>query len=190
MQTLFIDKKMKYDGSQLRSLYAYLDHRLLGPSIVSWIGPCDIPFEHMADEEDLLDQSAIRGGEMLHFIVEIFDRELFSGVSLQRLFASIIKDLCSDLSPTLKNTSKKLYRDGDDIFLDDQKLSISIAVKSPVSVMIHFAVNITNENTPVKTLSLGDLKIEARAFADQAMTKFTKEYQSITQATQKVRPLP
>lgn len=189
MQTHFVEKKFSYDGSQLRSLYAYLDHRLLGPSIISWVGPCSIPFSHMVDGEDLLEKAVIQGDEMLHFIIEVFERDLFSGVLLQRMFAAIIKDYLQGHAPGI-SAGASLRRDGDDIYLEDRKLSISIATKSPVSVMVHFALNVTNRGTPVKTLSLEDLKMDPRCVAEDVMTLFRKEIISIVTATQKVRPIP
>ena len=69
MKSMFIDKEFKYDGTQLRSLYAYLDFELMGDSVVSWIGACDISNEHMVDGEDLLLNAAICGDKMLHFII-------------------------------------------------------------------------------------------------------------------------
>jgi hypothetical protein len=189
MQTHFIEKKMTYDGSQLRSLFAYLDHGVLGPSIISWVGPCNIPFAHMVDGEDLLARAVIEGNEMLHFIIEFFDRDLFSGVAVQRLFASICRDHLAEKAKFVLG-DKNLRRDGDDIYLDDRKLSISIATKSPVSTMIHFAMNVTNEGTPVKTLALADLKLDAETVAEEIMVIFRKEYLDIVTATQKVRPVP
>lgn len=188
MKTRFIDKKFAYDGSQLRSLFAYLTQGLLGTSAVAWIGPCSIPFAHMVDGEDLLAKAEIKGDEMLHFIVEIFDRDLFSAVALQRLFSSIAKDYLQNHGSGIL-VGKKLHRDGDDIFLEDCKLSISIASQSPVSVMIHFALNISNEGTPVKTASLEDFKLDAEVVALDLLERLKLEYESILEATQKVRPL-
>lgn len=188
MKSLFIEKKMAYDGTQLRSLYAYLDHGLLGTSIVSWIGSCNISFKHMVDGEDLLAQAKIEGDEMLHFIAEVFDRDLFSAVALQRLFASIVRDYLQSTSNYL-SAEEILRRDGDDIFLEDRKLSISIATRSPVSVMIHFAMNITNEGTPVKTLCLNELQLDPKKVAEDIMLLFKNEYKEILQATMKVRPV-
>lgn len=188
MQNHFIDKKFAYDGTQLRSLYAYLEHGILGPSIISWQGACSISFEHMVDGEDLLEKALIQGDEMLHFIIEIFDRDLFSAVALQRLFASICRDYLQEQAQNVL-VGQSLLRDGDDIYLGDKKLSISIATKSPVSVMVHFAMNVTNKGTPVKTLSLEDLKLDPRNLAEDLMVKFQKEFNSIVKATQKVRPI-
>lgn len=183
MKSLFIEKKQAYDGTQLRSLYAYLDHKVLGPSVVSWVGPCSISFDHMVDGEDLLEGAEIRGDEMLHFIIEIFDRDLFSGVALQRLFAAIARDYLAEQS------GQMLFREGDDLFFNEGKLSISIATKSPVSVMVHFAMNVVNEGTPVKTSCLNDLRLNPRQVATDLMTLLMEEYNDILMATQKVRPI-
>lgn len=188
MQSLFIKEKMIYDGQQLHSLFAYLTYGVLGNSIVSWIGPCKISFEHMVDGEDLLAESPIEGDEMLHFIVEVFDRDLFSGVALQRLFASMIRDYLQAEAKTALH-GRQLERDGDDIFMGEKKLNISIATKSPVSTMIHLAMNITNKGTPVETCSLEDFKLDPEKVANDVMTKFQREFESILKATQKVRPV-
>ncbi len=183
MKTSFIDKVITYDGTQLHSLHAYLKHGILGPSVVSWQGPCSISFEHMVDGEDLLQGAEICGDNMLHFIIEIFDRDLFTGVSLQRLFAAIARDYLAAKS------GKTLVREGDDLYFEQGKLSISIATKSPVSVMVHFAMNIVNDGTPVKTASLGDLGLNPRQVALDLMNLLAEEFNSILFATQKVRPI-
>jgi hypothetical protein len=186
--SLFVEDKKAYDGSQLRSLFAYLTYGVLGNSVVSWVGPCNVSFEHMVDGEDLLAQSPIEGAEMLHFIIEVFDRDLFSGVALQRLFSSIIRDY-------LQNEARAalggdiLERDGDDIFWGEKKLNISIATKSPVSTLIHLAINVTNRGTPVETCCLEDLKLSPEKVADDLMTKLQREFEAILKATQKVRPV-
>ncbi|MCB0341568.1 MAG: DUF366 family protein [Pseudobdellovibrionaceae bacterium] len=180
MKSLWIEESMLYDGQQLVSRFAYMNYGLLGDSVVAWSGPCDIPTEHMVDGEDVLAGAAIRGGEMLHFIVEGFGMNLFSAVALQRLLAAIVKDELTGLGAV------GLYRAGDDIFQGEKKLSISIATVSPISAMIHFAVNITNENTPVPTVSLNDMDVIAQDFAITVMSRLTREVASIKEATQKV----
>lgn len=188
MQSLFVEEKIAYDGTQLRSLYAYLTYGVLGNSVVSWVGPCRVSFEHMVDGEDLLAQSAIEGAEMLHFIVEIFDRDLFSGVALQRLFASIIRDYLQAKARVVLG-SEVLERDGDDIFWGEKKLNISIATKSPVSTLIHLAMNVTNRGTPVETCSLEDLHLAPEKVAEEVMELLQREFEAILKATQKVRPV-
>jgi hypothetical protein len=82
-----------------------------------------------------------------------------------------------------------LIRDGDDLYWNQKKLSISIAAQSLKSVMIHFALNITNDGTPVQTCSLEDLKINPTEFSKDVMNKFSLEFESIRNATYKVKDL-
>lgn len=189
LKSLWIEKSFAYDGTQLRSLYGYLDHKVLGDSVVAWRGPCEISFEHMVDGEDLLQQSPIRGSDMLHFIVEIFQADLLLGVSFQRLFASICLELlrAKVLSNVAATQGRTFRRDGDDIYWGDKKFSISIATVSPASALIHFAVNCRNEGTPVPTCALEDFDLEPRLFAIDLMTRFAEEFDSIQTATRKVK---
>lgn len=181
MKTHFIDKSIKYDGSQLHSLFAYLNHNILGNSIVSFFGACDVSLEHMMDGEDLLQNAKICSDEMVHFIIELFDESLTTGVFAQRLLASIIQNYI------FKTKNIFLRRDGDDLFWEDKKLSISIAAPSQRSIMIHFAVNTTNKGTPVKTCSLEDLKIDKTTFTKDILELFKTEFMAIKDATYKVK---
>lgn len=184
MKSHWIKESFPYDGSQLRCQYAYLEHGVLGDSIVAWRGSCNISFENMADGEDLLSRSEIRGDEMVHFLVEVFDEKLSLGVALQRIFASLVRDVLEKMSPRIH-----LRRDGDDLYHGDKKLSISVAAKSPLSVVVHFAVNIVNSGTPVPTCALSDFDIQAEDFAEQAMGAFVREFKSLRDATYKVKPV-
>ncbi len=186
MQTKFLKTKEIYDGTQLRSQFAYLEHRILGDSVVAWIGPCHVSLDNMVDGEDFLDQSSIAGSEMVHFIIEYFNQSLFSGVLLQRLFANIIRDVIYELSP-VKNL--KLLRQGDDIYLSDKKLSISIATSSPISTLIHFAVNVRTEGVPVPAVGLKDLKVSETEFIKKCLASLKNEFESSLTATMKVRPV-
>lgn len=181
MQTLLYDKNLKYDGSQLSPLKNYLNFELLGDSCLAFVGACDVTFEHMLDGEDLLEKSKIQSDEMLHFIFEIFDQNLTTGVFLQRLFASIVQNLI------FERTQVFLSRRGDDLYLNDKKLSISIATRSTNSVLVHFAMNVTNKGTPVATCCLQDFKIDPKPFALEVLEKISAEYQDIKKATYKVK---
>ncbi|PWU21244.1 MAG: DUF366 domain-containing protein [Bdellovibrio sp.] len=184
--TQWIEQPMKYDGSQLSPLFSYRNFGLLGSSCIGFCGPCDVSPSEMVDLEDLRAGSAIRGSQMLHFIVEIFDRELFSAVCLQRLLAEIIRSTIEDMT----GRAAGLWREGDDLYRgEDRKLSISIATSSTVSQLIHFAVNISNEGTPVATCSLEDFGIPAEALGRTVLAKLALEYESLVQATRKVRPV-
>ena len=186
MKSLFIPREFPYDGSQLRSLFGYLDHGVQGNSIVSWIGLCNIPNDHMIDGEDLLAGETIAGDRMVHFIIERFETQLFGAVALQRLMASIVMDICREHVGD-NDVAAQFHRDGDDIFFGPGKLSISIATLTPVSAVIHFAVNITNDGTPVQTAALEDIAFPAEAFAQKVLKRVCDEVAGIEGATTKVR---
>lgn len=183
LKAKWIDKKIKYDGRQLRSLYSYLEHEILGNSVISFRGPCDVSLEHMVDGEDFLDRSKIQGSDMVHFIFEIFDCPIFAGVLLQRLFASIVGDVIL----TMSKKPIGLRREGDDLYLGKKKLSISIATRSVNSCLVHFAVNVTQAGTPVPTMGLADLGISPKEFAKECLNSIQTEYESILNATMKVK---
>lgn len=185
MQTFFIKKEFSYTGSQLRPLFAYQECGVLGDSVVAWVGPCHVDQANMVDFEDLIKGEKIQGDKMLHFIFEIFDRELASGVLLQRLFAGSVKDYFFQQNIFLN-------RCGDDLYWGDKKLSISIASISSVSVQVHFAMNLTNQGTPVPTAALIDdfaITEPIDSLAQKLMDSFSAEWLDIIKATRKVTPL-
>ncbi len=183
MQFKFLDSVIAYDGSQLRPRFACQNHSVIGNSVVGFIGPCSVSFQHMKDLEDLNSGSQICGDLMLHFICELFDTSVMAAIGLQRLIASIVKD---EIENTVKNV--RLIRRGDDLYWNDQKLSISIACPSIGSSLIHFAVNINNSGTPVKTCSLQDFAVEPKPFAEKILKKIVDEWASMENA--KVKALP
>ncbi len=190
MKTFFYPKKLKYDGSQLRPLFAYENFNVQGPAIVSWVGACDVGFDHMVDFEDKIVKATIKSDLMLHFIVEIFPADLLAAVALQRLFATIVKtEIEKALLKKDKASRVKFVRKGDDLYFGTQKLTISIASSSSVSSQIHFAINVTNSGTPVKTCALGDWKLNAKEISQACMKSFAAEFSDILFATQKVKPL-
>jgi uncharacterized protein len=183
MKKLFVDKKITYDGEQLKPLTNYLKHQVLGDSIVSWVGPCQVTVEHMIDGEDLLAGAQIAADEMVHFVLELFDFPLKAGVLLQRLMAEMATDVIEDLS----GKSFKFHRSGDDIYLDEKKLNISIATVSSNSTLIHFAVNAKPTGAPVPISCLQDFSVDTKSFALALMEKVAVEFDDVRSAAQKVR---
>lgn len=179
MKTLFVANNLHYDGSALKPLYSYIHHRLPGDSIVAFVGSCDVNLEHMVDAEDFVVSAKIKSDHMLHFIIEVFGQNLMTAVSLQRLLVCLAQDILK----------LDLVRSGDDLYLEKRKLSVSIASVSAVSAMIHFGLNIKNDGTPVPTCCLEELGINPKSFAEGLMKKFSEEFTSIVEATQKVHPL-
>lgn len=181
MQTLFIDKEIKYIGSQLSPHWIYKNFHLQGDAIVSFIGEVDVKLNEMVDIEDVINNEPIYSKKMLNFIIECFDISLIAMVYSQRLFVSIIKEV-------LEEYNIKVVRDGDDLFYDNRKLSVSIATKSITSCLIHTALNIIKEGAPIKASDLSEMGIEdIKEFAHKIMKKYQQEVESIKMATYKVR---
>ncbi|KUK53676.1 MAG: hypothetical protein XD78_1001 [Desulfotomaculum sp. 46_296] len=183
LQSLVVPEIVPYDGKQLSSLWAYRTWGVKGDSIIGFRGPCDIDFADMIDLEDVLSQSAIYSPDMLHFIVEHFDHDLEKGVLRQRLLITIIRE-------TLESRGIRPSRRGDDLYIDDGKLSISIATVTPVSTMIHAGLNISRENVPVKAsclLEAGLAENEILPFAERVCRSYAGEIEDIFSARCKVR---
>lgn len=184
MQLLWVEQQMKYDGSQLRPLYNYLDHGVLGDSIVAWRGPCDIPPEHIIDGEDLRAKSIIAGSDMVHMVIELFDMPLSTAIALQRLLG---ENLILKINQMV-GEKIDFQRFGDDVFWGKKKLNISIATKTATSSLIHFGFNVKNEGTPVETCALEDFKInDPKEFAMGLMEACRNEVMGIKRAMVKVR---
>lgn len=190
MKSQWIDKKINYDGSQLRSLFAYMEFEILGDSIVGFRGACDVSLDHMMDGEDKRRLQKICGSDMIHYIVELFDCDLLAGVGVQRLIASLVKDALVQENPEL---APRFMREGDDIYFmsevgEKKKFSISVATRSAVSTLVHFAFNVSNEGTPVPTCALSDFDIETEDFVRNILVSARNEIASMRDATRKVFP--
>ncbi|MGC8765148.1 MAG: DUF366 family protein [Brevinematia bacterium] len=180
MKGLFVGRKIKYDGTQLSSHFAYKNFKLAGDSIVAFIGPVEVKLDEMVDIEDVINKEPIYSDLMLNFIIEVFGFELKGLVALQRLFVCIIKE-------TLEAMGKiKLSREGDDLFYDGRKLSVSIATVSPVSGLIHTALNIRNTGCPIPVSCLDEFNIDVKDFTDKVIRNFTAEFEEICFASVKV----
>lgn len=173
---------LHYDGTQLRSHFAYDQFNICGDSIVAFIGPCDVSIDHMVDLEDVHQNLNIYSENMVHFIIEHFGIGLHHMVALQRLMVSTIIEELHDSIPELK-----LIRKGDDIYQDHYKINVSIATASPVSSLIHVGVNISSQNTPVPTKGLDDYNLSPNAFITGVMNRYHQEWESMIKARAKVR---
>lgn len=182
MKTLFIDKNIKYEGRQLSPHWIYKNFRLQGDSIVSFIGECDVKLTEMVDIEDVINNEPIYSKNMLSFISEQFNINLVEGVLRQRLLMTTIKEV-------LESRGILVIRDGDDLFVNGKKLSVSIATKSATSVLIHTGLNITSDGTPIPTVGLkSDLNIQdIDCLSKEIMLRYSQELDDIVMASTKVR---
>jgi len=187
VQRLYLEQELTYDGTQLCSHFAYRNYGILGDVILAFQGPCRVGLGEMVDLEDVRDGLFIYSPRMLSFIVEHFDPNLECAVLRQRLLVALAADILRSLSPQAK---EGLVRRGDDLFLGDRKLSVSIATVSPVSSLIHFGINVLTEGTPIPTAGLAELGVEPVGFAESLMDAYLEESAGIRKARCKVRWVP
>ena len=182
MKTLFIEKTIKYEGWQLSPHWIYKNFKIQGNAIVAFIGECDVKLDEMVDIEDVINNEPIYSKSMLSFISEQFNINLVEGVYRQRLLICKIKE-------TLESRGFKIIRNGDDLFFNNKKLTVSIATKSANSILIHTGINISSLGTPIPTSGLEtDMGIkDIKEFAQEVMNAYNEETEDIIMGSCKVR---
>ena len=182
MKTKFIDEEIKYIGSQLAPHWIYKNFKIQGDSIVAFVGECEVKLTEMVDIEDVINNEPIYSKSMLSFISEQFGLGLVEGVLRQRLLITVIKE-------SLEKRGVFVVRNGDDLMINNRKLSVSIATKSTTSVLIHTGLNIISEGAPVQASGLtSELGIvDIKEFAQEVMQRYSEELEDIVLASTKVR---
>ena len=148
-----IDEIFEYDGSQINPSWAFQEFGIYGSSVITWIGPVNITPDNLKDFADV--GLEIKSNNMVNFICEFFDQQppnMRIAYLRQRLLVMIFREILTEYGVQTR-------REGDDIFIDGRKLSISIASVSLSSAKIHFALNLEDKGTPgdVETIGLFDI---------------------------------
>ena len=189
-----INEIFEYDGSQIDPSWAFQEFGIYGSSVVTWIGPVNITPDNLKDFADV--GLEIKSSYMVNFICEFFDQQppnMRVAYLRQRLLVMIFREI-------LMEYGVQTERQGDDIFVDGRKLSISIASVSLSSAKIHFALNIEDKGTPsdVETIGLYDIKInDKQVFTEEnlldlineTVTRFIDEIETIENDISKTKVL-
>jgi len=200
MHTKFINEEIKYTGEELSPHWIYKKFHLQGDAIVAFCGECEVKLTEMVDIEDVINNEPIYSKNMLSFIIEHFNIGLVEGVTRQRLLICIIKEAIENQlrkeekgkretkeQPLTPSPLHLITRNGDDLFVEGRKLSVSIATKSLTSVLIHVGINIDPTGAPVDAIGLDYLKIlDIKGFAQNVMVKYSQEIDDIILASTKV----
>lgn len=181
-----LSNKIKYDGSQMAPLWAYT-MGVKGDSMVLFHGSMDVTLESMKDVEDKIGKKAIKGDNLIHIIVERFDSPASMRLAyyMQRLLIVCIKDV-------LERHGIRTKRKGDDLFVDDRKLTVSIASAGVSSEKIHCGINLTTKGVPddIKVVALEDFGIlEWKAIAQEIAINYIEEIDKIEEDIVKTRSL-
>lgn len=182
MQWKWIDEKSTYDGTQLRSRWVEEHTGLHGDALACFIGPANVPIEHMVDLDDVAANEPIFSMLMLHFIAEHKNRDLALAVARQRIMIAIAHEELVKLTGIFA-----IERRGDDLYERERKISVSIATTAPRSSLIHVALNIESDGTPLPTKGLSDYDIEPKPFGESVCRRYCEEIASMDHATKKVR---
>ena len=182
MKTQLLEQEIKYEGWQLSPHWIYKNFKIQGDATVAFIGECEVKLTEMVDIEDVINNEPIYSKSMLSFISEQFNVGLVEGVFRQRLLICIIKE-------ALEKRGFKITRNGDDLFYEGKKLTVSIATKSINSILIHTGINIDSTTAPVKASGLtSELGItDIKELAQEILTNYSEEINDIIMASTKVR---
>ena len=189
-----IDEIFEYDGSQINPSWAFQEFGIYGSSIITWIGPVNITPDNLKDFADV--GLEIKSNYMANFICEFFDQQppnMRIAYLRQRLLVMIFREILTEYGVQTE-------REGDDIFVDGGKLSISIASVSLSSAKIHFALNLEDKGTPsdVETIGLYDIRVNGRQvftednlldLINKTVTKFIDELEIIEKDISKTKVL-
>jgi hypothetical protein len=184
VQTRLLEDEVGYDGSQLRSGWVAEVAGLRGEAAVAFLGPCDVSLAHMVDRADLEARARIFSPRMLHVIAEHPGLDLAHITTRQRLLMAIALEILNrNLGEAL------LHREGDDLYLRERKLSVSVATASPTSGLIHSGFNVRGEGAPVPAVGLEEVAMDPHVFARQVLFAYAREIEGAAQAAAKVRPV-
>ena len=189
-----IDEIFEYDRSQINPSWAFHEFGIYGSSIITWIGPVNITPGNLKDFADV--GLEIKSNNMVNFICEFFDQQppnMRVAYLRQRLLVMIFREI-------LNEYGVQTEREGDDIFVEGRKLSISIASVSLSSAKIHFALNLEDKGTPddVETIGLFDIRInDKQIFTDdnllelinKTVNRFIDEIETIEKDISKTKVL-
>ena len=153
MRLAIVNAPILYDGSQINPLWAYEYLDVRGDSIVVFRGAMAV--SDIKDVEDEKDNKAIEGSDLIHFIVERFASPagIRQAYYLQRMLIVCIQDV-------LRNCGVLSERNGDDLFVDGKKLTVSIATAGISSEKIHCGINLTGIGTPPEANATGLHELE------------------------------
>ena len=152
-----VDEIFEYDGSQINPSWAFQEFGIYGSSIITWIGPVNITPDNLKDFADV--GLEIKSNYMVN---DQQPPNMRIAYLRQRLLVMIFREILTEYGIKTK-------REGDDIFVDNRKLSISIASVSLSSAKIHFALNLEDKGTPsdVETIGLYDIKVDEKQIFDE-----------------------
>jgi len=185
MQSLLSEEAITYDGTQLRSGWIEQRFGISGDAVVAFLGPCKVLTEHLVDREDQRAGATIIAAQMLHLIAEQEPPDISVAVLRQRLLVALTAELLHQ-----RGVGEGLRRYGDDIFIAERKLTVSIATTSPTTGLIHLGTNVDPTGAPVPAIGLVELGVDSADLATALLDAYVEEMAGAAHAQGKVRTVP
>jgi hypothetical protein len=176
----WLEEGIPYTGGELSSRWVSAHAGQAGDTAALFVGRCDVATEDLVDNDDREAGATIVAARMLHVIIMHPGCDLRAAVLRQRLLACI---LCESLG----RRGIVPERQGDDIFVEQRKLTVSIAAPSGEACLIHLGVNVDPSGAPLDAIGLDELNIGARDLGDELMTRYAQELATAAYAETKVR---
>jgi len=178
-----LDKETTYTGKELRSGWVSEATGLDGDAAVGFVGHCHVANEDLVDLDDARAGTYIKSASMAHVIAEHPECSIQSGVLRQRLLVSLLCEI-------LREGNHTIERDGDDVYYDQRKLTVSIAAPSAASTLIHLGINIDPTGAPVPAVGLREMGVEPFGLLTKLLERYSVELESCRHAESKVRSVP
>lgn len=120
---------------------------------------------------------------MAHVIIEHPGCDLRTAVLRQRLLVALLVE-------RLREGGHDVRRDGDDVYLGNRKLTVSIAAPAARSALIHLGINVDPDGAPVPAVGLRAMDIEPRGLLTELLGRYIVEIDACRHAETKVRTVP
>jgi hypothetical protein len=178
-----IEEPVCYTGEELRSGWVTEKTGLRGDAAAAFLGACDVPTENLVDRDDAAAGAVIKAKRMAHVIIEHPSCSLSAAVPRQRILVCILCEI-------LNEQGRMVRRNGDDIFCEGRKLTVSIAAPSSSGSLIHLGINIDPEGAPVAAIGLTEMGIDPKRLLAILLGRYRDEIASCAHAEGKVRSVP
>jgi hypothetical protein len=193
----FVEESIPYTGRELESGWVGKKTGLPGGDCAAaWVGPCRVETEDLVDLDDAREGAFIEAASMAHVIVEHARCTLQAAVLRQRLLVCILGEV-------LRERGITAVRDGDDLFVDGRKLTVSIAAPAGATqehpapsggwlgtCLIHLGINVDPAGAPVPAVGLEELVVSPRELLETLLERYRRELATAAHAEIKVRSVP
>jgi hypothetical protein len=177
-------EELPYTGRELRAGWIRNKTSMEGDAAVAWVGPCRVETEDLVDQDDARAGSFIEAARMAHVIVEHPGCTLQVAVLRQRLLVCILGEV-------LGGQAVDCERDGDDLYVDGRKLTVSIAAPArDGACLIHLGINVDPAGAPVPAVGLAELGVPHYELLAALLEKYRAELAQAAHAETKVREVP